>query len=180
MRFTLAVSSIALLILAPAVTAQSSETTAADAVRSVQISLTRSISAPHQGWGWGEATRTVGLRVGVPVAGRTQVWLSAHRAEINIYTCPDVPPGCPDAGTPHLLHAGVGYRAGADVPGRVVPFAGVGAGLERWTGGARAWTPHVHGGLDWFLGRPLALRIEAQSEWAHPARIGTGVVLNLR
>ena len=176
-QFRLAV--FAFFVLGSAVPAVAQQAPSAPEGRHVHVALMHSISMPGGGWGWNEAVRTTGIRLGVPVAGQTAVWLSAARAEINNVACPDSYGECAFSGTPYFFQGGIGYRFAPNEPGRFIPYAGAGVSLERWTGGGQTWMPHVHGGVDWIVLRHVALRIEAQSEWQVPGRIASGITLLL-
>lgn len=174
----LAVSAF-LVLLGSAIPAAAQQAPSAPEERHIHVALTHSISMPGGGWDWAEAVRTTGIRLGVPVAGQITVWLSAARAEINNVACPGLSGECTFSGTPYFLQSGIGYRFAADRPGRLVPFVGAGASLERWSRGGQTLMPHMHGGVDWILLPHVALRMEAQSEWQVPGRIASGVTLLL-
>ena len=142
-----------------------------------QIAVSRTASLPNGGWRWAEAVRTQGLRVSVPVRGSVVAWAGAARGENEMYVCPAIEAPCTHSGNLWMLSGGAEYRFRAGAA--VVPFAGAGANLEYWTGGGRTWMPHVHAGVDLFATRNLGLRLQAESEWQFPARVGAGLVIAL-
>ena len=145
----------------------------------IQIAVSRTASLPDGGWKWAEAVRTQGLRVSVPVRGSVVAWAGAAQGENQMMMgCPlveDVP--CTRSGDLWMLSGGAEYRFRAGAA--VVPFAGAGANLDYWTGGGRTWMPHLHAGVDLFATRNVGLRLQAESEWQFPARVGAGVVIAL-
>jgi hypothetical protein len=143
----------------------------------IQVAVSRTASLPDGGWKWAEAVRTQGLRVSVPVRGSVVAWAGAAQGENQMYACPAIEVPCTHTGNLWMLSGGAEYRFRAGAA--VVPFAGAGANLEYWTGGGRTWMPHVHAGVDLFATRNLGLRLQAESEWQFPARIGAGVVIAL-
>lgn len=142
-----------------------------------QIAVTRTASLPNGGWGWAEAVRTQGLRVSVPVRRSVVAWAGAAQGENHMIGCPLVDGPCRQSGDLWMLSGGAEYRFRAGAA--VVPFAGAGANLEYWTGGGRTWMPHIHAGVDLFATRNLGLRLQAESEWQFPARVGAGLVIAL-
>ena len=168
-----------LILLSSALPAGTQQAPSAREGRHVQVALTHSISMPGGGWDWAEAVRTTGIRLGAPLAGQTTAWISAARAEINDVACTALSEECAFGGNPYFFQAGIGYRFAPDRPGRIVPFAGAGASLERWSRGGQTWMPHLHGGVDWIVLPHVALRVEAQSEWQVPGRMAFGVTLLL-
>jgi hypothetical protein len=143
----------------------------------IQIAVSRTASLPDGGWKWAEAVRTQGLRVSVPVRGSVVAWAGAAQAENQMYACLAIEAPCTYSGNLWMLSGGAEYRFRAG--SAVVPFAGAGANLEYWTNGGRTWMPHVHAGVDLFATRNLGLRLQAESEWQFPARVGAGVVIAL-
>lgn len=144
--------------------------------RAVQLEISRSITVPGGGWDWGEAERTIGARLSLPVSGPVSVWAGAHRMQTNRVVCADA---CAEIGDPWLLQAGAEYRfalANAEV---LVPFVGAGASLERWSGGGGRWAPHLHAGVDLLPFGSVGVRVQASSEWQVPARLSAGVVVSL-
>ena len=142
-----------------------------------QIAVSRTASLPNGGWRWAEAVRTQGLRVSVPVRGSVVAWAGAAQGESQMYVCLAIEAPCTHSGNLWMLSGGAEYRFRAGAA--VVPFAGAGANLEYWTGGGRTWMPHVHAGVDLFATRNLGLRLQAESEWQFPARVGAGLVIAL-
>lgn len=142
----------------------------------IQISAIHSLNLPGGGWGWAEAATTLGLRVAVPLGPGPNVWAGAARAEIHNVVC-EVGEGldCGATGTPWLVQAGAGYRFGIRGADRLVPYAGAGISLERWTGGREELSPHVYAGIDWFVLPSLSLRAELQSELQTPGRVAAGI-----
>lgn len=170
MRIPAAAAALALAIAVPA---------PAHAQRAVpRLALTHSVSVPDGGWGWAEAVRLTGVRVNVPVRGAASAWAGAARADINHYGCARADEdGCGTTGDAWMFQAGADYRFREGAA--LVPYAGAGASLEWWQGGARTWMPHIHAGVDWRATPVVGLRVEAQSEWRFPARLSAGVVLSL-
>ena len=145
----------------------------------IQIAVSRTASLPNGGWKWAEAVRTQGLRVSVPVRGSVVAWAGAAQASDEMAVCAAVErgPPCTHTGNLWMLSGGAEYRFRAGAA--VVPFAGAGANLEHWSNGGRTWMPHVHAGVDLFATRNLGLRLQAESEWQFPARVGAGLVIAL-
>ena len=145
----------------------------------IQIAVSRTASLPNGGWKWAEAVRTQGLRVSVPVRGSVVAWAGAAQARDEMGVCAAVEggPPCLRSGDLWMLSGGAEYRFRAGAA--VVPFAGAGANLDYWTGGGRTWLPHIHAGVDLFATRNLGLRLQAESEWQFPARVGAGLVIAL-
>lgn len=144
----------------------------------VQLAVTHAVSIPNGGWRWAEDMRLTGLRVSVPARGAVHAWAGAASAEINHYACPAAGDRqCGTTGDAWMFQAGADYRFrdGASL----VPYAGAGASLEAWEGGARSLMPHIHAGLDWRPVPVVGWRVEAQSEWQFPARLAAGVVFAL-
>jgi len=143
----------------------------------IQIAVSRTASLPGGGWRWAEAVRTQGLRVSVPVRGSVVAWAGAAQGESQRLVCLVLDAPCTYSGNLWMLSGGAEYRFRAGAA--VVPFAGAGANLEYWTNGGRTWMPHVHAGVDLFATRNLGLRLQAESDWQVPARIGAGLVVAL-
>lgn len=143
-----------------------------------QLAITHAVSVPDGGWEWAEAVRLTGARLSVPVRGAAFAWAGAARGDNKMYACSSLPNHeCRHTGDMWLLQAGGGYRFRA--ASVAAPYLGAGASLERWDGGARTLTPHIHAGLDLRPTPVLGFRLEAQSEWVMPARLSAGMVLSL-
>ena len=143
-----------------------------------QLAITHAVSVADGGWEWAEAVQMTGVRVGLPVRGAMHAWAGVARGDNRMYVCPSLPDhDCRHTGALWMFQAGGDYRFGG-VAG-LTPYLGAGASLERWEGGAQALMPHVHAGLDWRPTPIVGLRVEAQSEWAMPARLSAGLVLSL-
>ena len=166
MRFSATAATLALALAVPlAAPAQTP---------GVQVAVSHSVSVPNGGWGWAEDVRMTGFRVNVPVRGAASAWAGAARADINHYACGH---DCGTSGDAWMFQAGADYRFRQEA--MLVPYAGAGASLEAWQGGARQWMPHIHAGVDVRPTPAIGLRLEAQSEWQFPARLSAGVVFSI-
>jgi hypothetical protein len=76
------------------------------------------------------------------------------------------------------LVAGTDYRFRRDAAWQLVPYVGAGAELQHWPD-RTVVRPHLHGGVDLFATRAVAVRLEAQSNWSVPGMLALGLRVGL-